>query len=96
MSARFALGRGVSAVAGAVVRQEAQRNDTGGFTYYDILEQIYTTGLEGRWRRARWTATYGQSFMSDNKAAGIGHVEFSRANVSGELDAGPVTLRLSA
>lgn len=95
VNGRFALWRGLSAIAGASVSQSAQRNATRGFTYFDVLEQVYTTGLEARGRRGRVWATHGQSLLSDNKAVGVGRVNFSRVQLGGDMSAGDLELRAS-
>lgn len=71
---------------GAVeLSQQATRNDTGGFSYYDILEQVYWGGLEGRPRQdVFWNAEYGQSILSDSHGDGIGRMAFSRVRAKGE------------
>jgi tetratricopeptide (TPR) repeat protein len=95
VNARAAIKSGVNALAGVSARQEAQRNDTGGFTYYDILEQTYTMGLELRGKTRHVAAQYGQSVLSDNKAGapGVGRVNFSRAKTWGSFQAGPFEFR---
>lgn len=83
----------LAAIGGASVREEAQLNDTGNFTYYDLLEQVYSMGLEGRRPGYSWSGQYGQSLLSDIHGEGVGRVPFSRANLYGEADLGDLTLR---
>jgi tetratricopeptide (TPR) repeat protein len=83
---RVPLKAGLDLVGGAEIREEAQRNDGRRFTYYDILDQVYSAGLAGRpTRDLKWEAEYGQSVLSDIKASGVGNRLFSRARLSGEL-----------
>lgn len=83
--ARARLRPGLFATAGVDVTQEAQRNDTGGFTYYDILEQVYWTGLESRPSDDLFfSGEYGQSFLSDNKGSGVGLMQFSRTRLGAQ------------
>lgn len=77
-SARFrhGLSGGLKLIGGAVIRQEAQRNDGRGFTYYDILEKTYSAGLARDYGRGRgWEAEYGRSFLSDREGNGVGSRE---------------------
>ena len=90
---RFGIRGGWSGIAGVAVTQTAQRNDTRGFTYFDILEQVYSAGLEDRWKTGRASAQYGQAVLSDNKGAGVGRLDFSRVQASAEQEAGPLVLR---
>lgn len=84
-------------LAGAELDEEAQRNDTRGFTYYDILDQQYSFGLEGRpTRDLGWRAEYGQSRLSDVKGAGVGRTDFSRVTLDGRWHAGGADLGLTA
>lgn len=84
-------------VGGASVAEEAQRNDTAGFTYYDVLEQTYSGGLEGRpTDRLFWRAEYGQSLLSDVKGAGVGRTPFSRVKLRGEARYWDADFRVSA
>jgi Flp pilus assembly protein TadD len=92
-AARFRLRPGFNAVAGAVVTQTAQRNDSVGFTYFDILEQVYSGGLEYRGRHQWGLAQYGQSALSDNKGSGVGRVNFSRVKAQGGFDRGDLEVR---
>jgi len=71
-------------VGGVEIRQEAQRNDGQGFTYYDILDQVYSAGLSARpTGNLNWEAEYGQSVLSDIKGSGVGNKLFSRARLAG-------------
>jgi len=82
---RKSLTTGLDLVGGLAVSQEAQRNDTGGFVYYDVLEQTYSAGLEGRpTTRLAWQAEYGQSLLSDVQGAGVGRTAFSRVKLGGQ------------
>ena len=92
-TARMNLAPGFSAIAGAAVTQTAQRNDTHGFTYFDILEQVYSGGLEARGKHSFALAQYGQSVLSDNKAAGVGRVNFSRIKAQGGVESGDLEVR---
>lgn len=88
LRARGRIASQLDLLGGAEFRQEAQRNDTRGFTYYDILEQRYTLGLEARPDKdSRLEADYGQSLYSDNQSAGIGRTSFSRVRLAGDLHA---------
>ncbi|MBI5630228.1 MAG: hypothetical protein HY921_05030 [Elusimicrobia bacterium] len=81
---------------GASVRQEAQRNDTAGFTYYDLLEQTYTFGFGARPRGdLALNAEYGQSVFTDQKRNSIGTRLFSRVKLSSELNIGGAGVRMS-
>lgn len=82
---RARLRQGLFATAGVEVSQEAQRNDTGGFSYYDILERVYWAGLESRPDDDLFFyGEYGQSILSDNKGSGVGRLDFSRARLGAE------------
>ena len=84
-------------VGGADLSEEAQRNDTGGFTYYDILDQQYSFGLEGRPSSdVGWQAEYGQSLLSDVKGAGVGRIDFSRVRLGGQWRVGGADLGAAA
>lgn len=92
---RVPLKRGLDLVGGAEIREEAQRNDRKGFTYYDIQEQIYSAGLNGRpTRNLNWEAEYGQSVLSDIKAAGVGNKLMPRVRLAGGLHAYDSDFRL--
>lgn len=94
---RARLRSGLFATAGVEVSQEAQRNDTGGFSYYDILEQVYWAGLEARPNDDHfYSGEYGQSILSDNKGTGVGRQSFSRARLSAEWHHPLVQTRLRA
>jgi len=83
-------------IGGAEIREEAQRNDGQGFTYYDILEQIYTAGLNGRpSRNLNWEAEYGKSVLSDIEASGVGNKLLNRARAAAELHAHAADFRVS-
>ena len=61
---RAPLKPGLDLIGGVEIREEAQRNDGQGFTYYDILDQVYSAGLNGRPSRGlSWGAEYGQSVV---------------------------------
>lgn len=82
-------------IGGAAVREEAQRNDGRGFTYYDIREQIYSAGLAGRYGRASgWEAEYGRSFLSDIEGYGVGTREVDRFHLHGYTRTRGTDLRL--
>lgn len=73
---RHGLAGGLKLIGGAVIRQEAQRNDGRGFTYYDILEKTYSAGLARDYGRGRgWETEYGRSFLSDREGTGVGSRE---------------------
>lgn len=95
-SGRARLRDGLAAVGGVSVRQDSQRNDTRGFSYFDVLEQRYDLGLESRARRLRWSAGYGQSLFSDLHGSAAGRLSFSRARGRVEAELRPVTLRAAA
>lgn len=81
---RAALKPGLDLVGGAGIREEAQKNDGQGFTYYDIREQVYSAGLNGRPSRdLSWEAEYGQSALSDVEGKAVGNTLFSRARLAG-------------
>ncbi|HNW44387.1 MAG TPA: tetratricopeptide repeat protein [Elusimicrobiales bacterium] len=87
---------GLDLIGGAEIREEAQRNDGRGFTYYDILEQIYSAGLSGRsGRDLGWEAEYGESVLSDVKSSAVGHKTLSRARLSVRRHYGDADLRLA-
>jgi tetratricopeptide (TPR) repeat protein len=70
-------------VGGISMDEQIQANDTGGFTYFDILEQVYSFGLEGRPNRnTAWQAEYGQSLLHDVKGFGVGRTDFSRVKLA--------------
>lgn len=91
---RVPLKRGLDLIGGAEIREEAQRNYGRGFTYFDIEEQTYSAGLNGRRRDFSWEAEYGRSFLSDVEGSGIGHKQVNRARASGELRLKGADLRL--
>ena len=81
---RAPLQPGLDLVGGVEIREEAQRNDGSGLTYYDIREQITSAGLNGRPARdLNWEAEYGKSLLSDIKGSGVGNKLVSRARLSG-------------
>jgi hypothetical protein len=84
--ARQPLKPGLDVVGGASLDEQIQANETGGFTYFDILEQVYSFGLEGRpTRDLAWQAEYGQSELSDVKGSGLGRrVAFSRVKLGAQ------------
>lgn len=95
VDARLRVKPGLYALAGAEAIHDAQRNDTRGFTYYDILEQIYTLGADFYPREELSVlATYGQSFMSDVKELGVGRIQFSRVRAEATWDDRNITARL--
>ncbi|HBL18955.1 MAG: hypothetical protein A2X36_14990 [Elusimicrobia bacterium GWA2_69_24] len=97
LKARGRLREGLDLTAGYAARQEAQRNDTRGFTYYDILEQTLSLGLAARPRKGLdLEAEYGQAVLSDNKGVGVGRSEFSRARLGAEWRLPAATLRANA
>lgn len=94
---RFRLRPGLFGTAAVEVSQQAQRNDTGGFTYFDILEQVYWGGLEARpTEDLYYYGEYGQSVLSDNKGAGVGRLNFSRARLGAQWHGSSARLKLSA
>ena len=94
---RRALAPSLDAVGGVAFDEQIQANDTGGFTYFDILEQVYSFGLEGRPSRdLGWQAEYGQSRLRDVKGSGVGRTDFSRAKLAGQWHAGDWDLSASA
>ncbi len=81
---RVSLKPGLDLIGGAEIREEAQKNDGRGFTYYDIREQVYSAGLNGRPNRdVSWEAEYGQSVLSDVEGSAVGNTLFSRARLAG-------------
>lgn len=91
---RKSLAPGLDLVAGAAASQEAQRNDTGGFSYYDVIEQVYSAGLEGRpTPRLSWQAEYGQSLLSDVHGSGVGRTPFSRVKLGAQWRVAQTDLR---
>ncbi len=81
---RVPLKPGLDLIGGAEIRKEAQRNDGRNFTYYDILEQIYSAGLSGRpSRNLNWEAEYGQSVLSDLEVQGVDNKALSRVRLAG-------------
>ncbi|MFA6004175.1 MAG: tetratricopeptide repeat protein [Elusimicrobiota bacterium] len=90
LSPRWALTGGIG------FNQEAQRNDTGGFVYYDIFDQVYSLGLEADpSRQLHWEAEYGQSLIRDLHGEGVGRAKFSRARLFGSFHAFDTDARLS-
>lgn len=84
-------------VGGAGLDEQIQANDTGGFTYFDILEQTYSFGLEGRpTRDLGWRAEYGQSLLHDVKGSGVGRTAFSRLDLGGAWNVAGWDLGVSA
>lgn len=85
LRARVKASSALNLTAGAEYAEDAQRNDTRGFTYFDVLEQIYWMGLEYKPRRnAFLSGEYGQDIMSNAKANGLeGQTLFSRARLTG-------------
>lgn len=93
---RVPLKAGLDLIGGAEIREEAQRNDGRGFTYFDIQEQTYSAGLNGRPSRdLGWEAEYGRSLLSDIEGAGIGHKQVSRARLAGSWHHRGADLRLA-
>lgn len=84
-------------VGGVGLDEQIQANETGGFTYFDVLEQTYSLGLEGRPSRdLGWQAEYGQSELSDVRAAGVGRIPFSRAKLGAQWHVGEWDLGANA
>jgi tetratricopeptide (TPR) repeat protein len=84
-------------VGGASLDENSQLNDTGGFTYFDILEQVYSFGLEGRPNRdVGWQAEYGQSLLHDLKGSGVGRLDFSRVKLGAQWHVDDADLGVSA
>ncbi len=93
---RASLRPGLDLIGGAEIREEAQKNDGRGFTYYDIREQVYSAGLNGRPSRdLSWEAEYGQSVLSDVQGSAVGNTLFSRARLAGELHAYDTDFKLT-
>lgn len=92
-SGRVIIKPGLNATAGVTVSQTAQRNGSRHFTYFDVLEQVYSAGLEQRSRRGGGFAHYGQSLLSDVKAVGVGRKTFSRVKAGANYSAGDLELR---
>ncbi|MDD5210546.1 MAG: hypothetical protein PHV36_14240 [Elusimicrobiales bacterium] len=93
---RAPLKAGLDLVGGVEIREEAQRNDGQGFTYYDVQEKIYSAGLGGRPSRdLKWEAEYGQSALSDLKGSGVGNKVMNRARLAGALHAYDSDFRLA-
>jgi len=99
LRARYRSSPELAFIGGAEYAQEAQRNDTNNaFTYYDILDQRYSLGLEANpTRDVRLEGEYGQSLLNDIQGAGLGRTKFSRARLFGEWDtqAGDARLTLT-
>ncbi len=96
-TARFQapLGAGLDLIGEAGIREEAQRNDGRGFTYYDIQEQLYSAGLRGKAGRADWEAEYGRSIMTDLEGSAVGNRSFDRARLYGAARAFGADLSLT-
>lgn len=95
---RAPLRPGLDIIGGAELREEAQRNDGQGFTYYDLLEQGYSAGLAGRHgARARWEAEYGFSVISgvDSPAVGRSAAGRGRAYYEGPYSSGALRFYLA-
>jgi hypothetical protein len=76
---RARLARGLFAIGGVEVSQEAQRNDSRGFVYYDVLEETGWLGLESRPNEdLLFWGEHGQSLMYDLQGTGVGRRPFSR------------------
>ncbi len=85
LRARYRSSAKLAFIGGAEYGQEAQRNDTQGFTYYNILDQRYSLGMEtDPTRNVRLEGEYGQSLLNDIHGAGLGRTQFSRARLYGE------------
>lgn len=83
-------------LAGAEVKQLSQRNLTGGFSYYDVLEQVYSVGAEARpFESLGLTGEYGQSLFSDIHGDAIGTPSFSRVKGAADWTAGGAQVRLA-
>lgn len=81
---RARLKPGLDLIGGAEIREEAQRNDGQGFTYYDIREQVSLIGLSGRPSRGlNWEAEYGKAVLSDIKGSGVGDKLTNRLRLAG-------------
>ena len=94
---RYNLTSTLDLVGGASMEENSQLNDTGGFTYFDILEQVYSFGLEGRPNRdVGWQAEYGQSLLHDLKGSGVGSVDFSRVKLAAQWHVDDADLGVSA
>ncbi|MFA6091757.1 MAG: tetratricopeptide repeat protein [Elusimicrobiota bacterium] len=88
---------GFSLFSGYMAREEAQRNDTGAFTYFDVLEQSISLGASVRPRKGLdLEAEYAHSLLSDVKEAGVGRTSFSRMRMKGEWRRPEATYRLRA
>lgn len=96
LRARVRLNRKVQLLVGAEASQDAQRNDTRGFTYYNIFEQVYWGGLEARPSNDLFfEAQHGQSLLHDVQGDGIGRQRFSRLRLRGEWRPGQAKLSLT-
>ncbi|MBI5622246.1 MAG: tetratricopeptide repeat protein [Elusimicrobia bacterium] len=72
-------------LTGYSLREDVQKNDTRGFTYFDVLEQTPSLGVRARpVKRLDLEAEYGQSYFSDVEGLGVGRQNFARARVAGE------------
>lgn len=93
---RAPLRAGLDLTGGAELRREAQLNYGSGLTYFDILEQAYTAGLN--WRPAggsSWEGEFGKSVVTDNKGHGVGYRLLNRARLAGAWSAGETDLKAS-
>ena len=75
----------VDLLMGYSLKEDIQKNDTRGFTYFDVLEQTPSLGVRVRpMKRLDLEAEYGQAYFSDVESLGVGRQNFVRARVAGE------------
>lgn len=88
--ARKSLTSTLDLVGETSLTESAQRNETGQFTYFDILDQMDSIGLEGRpTKNLAWQTEYGESFFSDVSGSGVGRTQFSRVKFAGQWHVDP-------
>jgi tetratricopeptide (TPR) repeat protein len=70
-------------IGGLELAEDAQRNDTGGFIYYDVLEHISTFGLEYRPKKGLFfSGEYGEDIIDNVHGAGLpGRTYFSKVKL---------------
>ncbi len=93
-TARVGIGESWNILTRASIGEEAQRNQTKKFTYYDILEKTGQLGAEGKLSRVRWQALGGWSRLSDTQELGVGDATVARWNASAEWPLGESELSL--
>lgn len=72
--------------------QEAQRNQTRGFTYYNMLDQTAQAGAQAKWAGGSLELMGGWSWLSDIEEAGVGQTKILRWKASGSWLLGPADL----